>query len=69
MFYWTDANSSAMFFNSERFLRIIFEQEQAPNGDASNQTARSRGTCPRDGAGSALAEQATRGRPILAPSG
>src|SRR6476620_1433288 len=37
----------------------------APNGNASNQTARSRGTCPRDGAGSALAEQATRGRPIL----
>jgi hypothetical protein len=48
---------------------IFFEQGQAPNGNASNQTARSRGTCSRDGAGSALAEQATRGRPILAPSG
>ena len=70
MFCWTDANSSAMLFNSEPFPQgYIFEQGQAPNGNASNQTARSRGTCSRDGAGSALAEQATRGRPILAPSG
>ena len=70
MFYWTDPNSSAMLFNSEPFPQgYIFEQGQAPNGNASNQTARSRGTCPKDGAGSALAEQATRGRPILAPSG
>jgi len=69
-FYWIDANSSAMLFNSEPFLQgYIFEQGQAPNGNASNQTARSRGTCSRDGAGSALAEQASRGRPILAPSG
>jgi hypothetical protein len=65
-FYWTDANSSAIFFNSE--LQGFIEQGK-PNGNASNQTARSRGTCSRDGAGSALAEQATRGRPILAPSG
>ena len=66
MFYWTDPNSSAMLFNSEPFPQgYIFEQGQAPNGNASNQTARSRGTCPKDGAGSALAEQATRGRPIL----
>jgi hypothetical protein len=70
VFYWTDANSSAMFFNSEPFLQgFISEQGQAPNGNASNQTARSKGTFSRDGAGSALAEQATRGRPILAPSG
>jgi hypothetical protein len=58
-FYWTDTNSSAMLLNSAPFLqRYIFEQGQAPNGNASNQTARSRGTCSRDGAGSALAEQA-----------
>jgi hypothetical protein len=49
-FYWTDANSSAMFFNSEPFPQgYVFEQGQAPNGNASNETARSRGTCSREG--------------------
>src|SRR5262245_38993955 len=66
---WVVKCRPVAFSPRSNYIEASYPPLGAPNGNASNQIARSRGTCPKDGAGSVLAEQATRSRPILAPSG